>query len=479
MTHYSFFKLSAQLGKIAILFSLIVTSPFFLHSVSAQLPPTIHRISYFDTEIDGPIFPEKVAVFFTPSFDGTFGTCWNTTGKSLLLHGGKEFTSRPLTLLAHVKMSPSKQFNIICAADPKSSATHWEIFTTPEDGKLGFYIPGCSIETFLSDETFADGIWHYLGMFLTEEHFEIYSDGQKVLEGDIDRPSIESQAFDFALGGTVEQNLFSSGEIDEFLLRRGNPGSVYSLTVPPKEPFTADSETILLLHFESDYPDMVDNLSLSEVFDKLIAPQDMLNKEGDPISFSDVLERLPFRTIPVEGIAARQNEDIAKITLSQEVIDQLFTTGGTEIDVPEGWKPAKNIEIQECLPETFNAEIKRLGVESLSAEMFRPGVFSFWGEQYVELSRQISGEIPLPRGAEDQVFDTETLVKENEQTPAQIVIRRAQDILNDTTGTFSSETERQVKENLQKVSNAVIEGLFATVLLTFRMIWKDLRQCDN
>lgn len=459
MTHYSFFKLSAQLGKIAILFSLIVISSFFLHSVSAQLPPTIHRISYFDTEIDGPIFPEKVAVFFTPSFDGTFGTCWNTTGKSLLLHGGKEFTSRPLTLLAHVKMSPSKQFNIICAADPKSSATHWEIFTTPEDGKLGFYIPGCSIETFLSDETFADGIWHYLGMFLTEEHFEIYSDGQKVLEGDIDRPSIESQAFDFALGGTVEQNLFSSGEIDEFLLRRGNPESVYSLTVPPKEPFTADSETILLLHFESDYPDMVDNLSLSEVFDKLIAPQDMLNKEGDPISFSDVLERLPFRTIPVEGIAARQNEDIAKITLSQEVIDQLFPTGGTEIDVPEGWKPAKNIEIQECLPETFNAEIKRLGVESLSAEMFRPGVFSFWGEQYVELSRQISGEIPLPRGAEDQVFDTETLVKENEQTPAQIVIRRAQDILNDTTGTFSSETERQVKENLQKVSNAVNDEL--------------------
>lgn len=425
-------------------------------TLPAQLPPTIHRIAPFDSEIDGPYPSEELAAFLLSSFDDAFGDCWNTTGKSLSLRCGKELAARPLTLLTFLKFAPSDRYNVICAADPKSSPAHWELFITPKSGQLGFFIPGNGTDTFISDEPIADGAWHYLGLVLTSEHFEIFSDGQKILEGAIDRPSAEPQTELFALGGTVEKNLFSSGRIDEFIIRQGLPEGDFSPSRRPAKPFLPDERTILLLHFESDAPGTIENMSA--FFDSLIAPGDTVNRKNDIPTFDEISDRFPKLVIPVGGTFAK-TESAAKLEISNEVISQLFPSGGVEIDVPKGWKPAKNIEIKECSAESFNEEAKRLGITNLSADMFRTGVFSFWGEQYVELSRQISGEIPLPRGAENQVFDPETLVQEGETAPAQIVIRRAFDILDELAGIIPAEIEQQVSADLRKVDESVAEEL--------------------
>ena len=453
-TYYS----NPHLSKKITLLLFLITFTFFLsNQLLGQLPPSIHRVAPFDTEIDGPYSADGLSQFLSTSFTESFGTCWNTAGKSLFLRGGKSFSSRPLTLHAFINFTLSDRYNIICASDPKSSPAHWELFLTPQDGKLGFFLPGNSVDTFLSEKTLADGEWHYLGMLLDEDHFEIYSDGERILESRLDRGSAESVSDIFAIGTLVEKNIFSSGRIDEFLIRNGYPEGEYSITEPPQKPFSADEQTILLLHFESDRQHRLDDNPIS--FDELIAPSDPLNKEKEPISFAEIVERLPTCSIPVEGFIARSNNNTASITISEEVIEQLFPTGGVEIDVPPGWKPPKNIEIKECSPDRFNSEVKRLGITDLSTDIFRPGVFSFWGEQFVELSKQISGEMPLPRGAADQVFDVETLVQEEERTPAQIVIRRAYDILSDLSGSIPQDIEQRISENLGKVNEAVTEEL--------------------
>ena len=443
-------------GYVTLTISLICLF-LFIGQIQAQLPPTIHRVAPFDTEIDGPFSNEKLSVFLSPSFDKSFGTCWNTIGKSLLIPSHKELMSRPITLLAFVKFPPSSHHNIICATDPKSSPSHWELFTTPEDGKLGFYIPGNSIDTFISERVFADGEWHYLTLHLSDVRFEVCSDGQKFLEGNIDRPFHESESNFFAIGSTVEQDVFSSGLIDEFLIRQGEPEGGFSLTESPKVPFIADEKTILLLHFESD--DQKSSENISTFFENLIAPREMLNRKKHHITFNEIVETFPTCIIPLEGSVASSGTETVKIKISNEVIEQLFPKGGVEIEVPPGWKPPKNIEIRECSPEQFDKEAERLGITGLSADLFRPGVFAFWGEQFVELSKQISGEIALPRGATEQLFDSETLVRDEESTPAQIVIRRTYDILNDLTGTLPPETEERIASGLRKIGESIAEEI--------------------
>ena len=439
------------------LVSFAVSLILFSAPILGQLPPSIHRIATFDTEIDGPYFNKKLSEFLSPSFEKSFGTCWNTTGKSLLIPCGKQLADRPITLLSFVKFPLSDRYHIVCASEPKSSPSHWELFITPESGKLGFYIPGNSVDTFISEEVFADGSWHYLTFHMDESHFAVYSDGQKFLEGNVDRPSVESEVGLFAVGSTVEQDLFSSGQIDEFLIRQGTPEGEFSLTEPPKAPFITDEKTILLLHFECVDSKHSDDLSSN--FDRLIAPSEMFAREKHPVTFTETVENLPACNVSLEGSIASSSGGTAKIKISDEVIEQLFPSGGVEIDVPPGWKPPKHVEIKECSPEQFNTEAERLGITDLSADLFRSGVFSFWGEQYVELAKQISGEIPLPRGAADQVFDPETLVRDTETTPAQIVIRRAWDILNDSTGMIPADTEERIATGLRKISEAVDEEI--------------------
>ena len=153
-TYYS----NPHLSKKITLLLFLITFTFFLsNQLLGQLPPSIHRVAPFDTEIDGPYSADGLSQFLSTSFTESFGTCWNTAGKSLFLRGGKSFSSRPLTLHAFINFTLSDRYNIICASDPKSSPAHWELFLTPQDGKLGFFLPGNSVDTFLSEKTLADG----------------------------------------------------------------------------------------------------------------------------------------------------------------------------------------------------------------------------------------------------------------------------------------------------------------------------------
>ncbi|MGI5831237.1 MAG: LamG-like jellyroll fold domain-containing protein [Thermoguttaceae bacterium] len=423
-------KISATRPFLLLAASLFGLFLFSLGRAPAQLPPSIHRIRPFDTEIDGPYPTEELDSFFVPSVAPAFASAWNTCGKSLVLKENNLLSVRPMTLLAFVKLDRTDRYNVLFAYDVKSSPNHWELYTGPQGGAPSLYIPGNSVETMTADTDLADGTWHYLGLVMTETSVELYDNGKQVLRGTLDRtpsPVENGIGCSVGIGVTAEQSIDSACKIDELLLRAGLPENEYTPEVIPDQPFTPDEKTLLLCHFDGNQAPE----DFHALFDSLIAPREGLAKKAEGISYEEILDRFPSAVLPIEGKLAEPNRGQARITVGAKILEHLFPTGGTEIAVAPTEKPVKNIEMFPCSPERFDAETHRLGITSVRSDDFRPGIFSFWGEQYVELSKQISGQMPLPRGAADQVFDQETLVRPEERYPVQIALRRAQDILDD------------------------------------------------
>ena len=100
-------------------------------------------------------------------------------------------------------------------------------------------------------------------------------------------------------------------------------------------------------------------------------------------------------SVPVEGALAEKLRGKLQ-TSTGASLDHLFPTGGLEIDVKPGEKPAKNIPIQEVDKAQFDSRIAELGVKSFNADSFREGVYANWGERFL-VKRELSGERQPPR----------------------------------------------------------------------------------
>ena len=70
------------------------------------------------------------------------GAALDTTRETLIVPAQPEFTTLPLRVECRVKLRSVDNYNILIANETKRSATHWELFTTPGDGKLHAYLPG-------------------------------------------------------------------------------------------------------------------------------------------------------------------------------------------------------------------------------------------------------------------------------------------------------------------------------------------------
>jgi hypothetical protein len=113
---------------------------------------------------------------------------------------------------------------------------------------------------------------------------------------------------------------------------------------------------------------------------------------------------------------------LEKVKLPEpEAPSALFPSEGQNLYSP-GVKPPKNIPVA---PYTLNA-LPSFQLESVKQEMFRPGVIAFWSEYVKELEDQISGAMPLPRGAADQVYDKQSLIQPGEKTAFDVMLRRTQ-----------------------------------------------------
>ncbi len=293
----------------------------------------------------------------------------------------------PLTVRLRVKIKSADAFNIFVAYEPKSSLSHWELYSYKGDGTLSFYMPGNAPAEIRSRACVSDDRWHDVAAVITRESLWLYVDGNRVGEGVLTRPLVGgNDATRLGVGCLVEGGLTCNGWIDDLCIRSSGDAITASL----KEPQRADEKTVFLCAFDPD-------------------------------------PALPDGTYDGIGKMARR---LVVGDLACRFTDELFPSEGVEPTVKPNEKPPKNITVEPCTIEKLAEAVRRLKLQAVSAEFFRPGILSLWGEQIVDLQNQLSGSVPLPRGAAAQVYDEQALVKTGEQTPYEVVVRRTGALLD-------------------------------------------------
>jgi len=245
------------------------------YSLYAQLPPTLHRITPVDTAVDAP---QPIADVTEESFAPEFGTAFAPQSKGLILAAGRLFDAAPLALSFRGRVDSAENYSIFTAFEPKSSPRHWEIFLRQGDGRLCLYLPGNTPDHLVSEASFADGKWHYFGLYLGSDQAVLYADGAPVDVQPVNRPAGDPNPdAKLAAGSLVEGGLFCRGVMDELLIQTADAEKPAFLTQIPEQPFTADESTRLLLHFEpvsenlENQPSSAENEPVNP--DSLIAPE--------------------------------------------------------------------------------------------------------------------------------------------------------------------------------------------------------------
>ena len=310
-----------------------------------------------------------------------FGNSFFALNSHVVTRGSQDLLRRPLTVRVRVKSTASAPFNIFAAFEPKASNAHWELYSFAGDGTLAFYMPGNQPEGIRTAVCVTDGRWHDVAAVMTAERVVLYADGEQVGEAPVTRPAQPvPDGGRIGVGCLVEGSIKCDGWVDEFCLRMSGDVISQTLTAPQR----VDDSVIMLCAFEPD-PSL-------------------------PPGHYTVLGKL--------------SGSLAAVGDKADYIEELLPSEGVERVVAPGDKPPKNIPVAACTSEQLAAAIQRLGLQSVRAEDARQGVLSLWGEQVVELQNQIDGKMPLPRGAAGQAYDEHALIRAEEKTPYEVVVRR-------------------------------------------------------
>ncbi len=435
---------------LAFLALAISVTAGMVQNCFAQLPPTLNRISVVDSAVDVPDF--FMNDFVVDSFNSNFGTAIAPKHNSFVINSDELLNTRPFTVELWARVDSRDMFQILLANEEKSSPRHWELYTFAGTGRLSLYVPGnTSEQTISSDCDLVDGKAHYVGLTMDVNEAKLYVDGRLVGQGKLDLPYSETPAdAKFAIGSLVDRSLFCNGAIDELRISKGI--LEFSEQIVPTKQFDCNDSTILLTHF--DGKNLCDRETLRNEFnktlEKTVPKQDALSierfptvpkylqatrdseAEGQIMTYEELgLENWDaVTTIPVEGLLAEKLGGKLE-TSTGAALDHLFPTGGIEPTVKPGEKPAKNIPIQAVDKKTLAKRITELGVNSFNVDSFRDGVYANWGERFLEMQKELSGERQPPRGAADQVYDENALVfPDKEKFPVQVVLRRVRALLD-------------------------------------------------
>ena len=182
----------------------------------------------------------------------TFGGFLDVASKAATVPASEQFLSAPMTVECFAKLSTSAGFNVLVSNDPKSSPTHWEIYTQAGDGTLAVYMPGCIPGLVRTDACITDNTWHYIAAtYDTNNTLTLFVDGEAVSSTNIAKDSSNTTTRipgPLAIGKAYDsENVVPcNGQIDE--LRISN--TVRKIQGVPKKPFEADDHTIGLWHFD-------------------------------------------------------------------------------------------------------------------------------------------------------------------------------------------------------------------------------------
>jgi cytochrome c553 len=140
---------------------------------------------------------------------------------ALIVPADPAFRAPPLTVECRVRLNSWGGYNILVANEPKSSATHWEIFTTPKDGRLHVYLPGRTPNHLRTPVALATGRWYAVAMVLEADRARLYVDGAEAGAVATASRGGATTPGPMAIGGLSEGGTGCDGSLDDVRILRG------------------------------------------------------------------------------------------------------------------------------------------------------------------------------------------------------------------------------------------------------------------
>jgi type 1 glutamine amidotransferase len=181
-----------------------------------------------------------------PSGAGKFGKGLNASSGGAIVEGRVDFHEYPITVEGWVKVNDPKNYNIFVAQESKSSATHWEIFTSAGSGHFTAYLPGMTPDHVRTEKNLCDDQWHHVAMILESERVRLFVDGQLSADQAVKFNGGATVAGSLSIGSLIGQEIGCQGSIDEVRISKG----VREIQKLPTAPYEADAQTLGLWHFD-------------------------------------------------------------------------------------------------------------------------------------------------------------------------------------------------------------------------------------
>ena len=166
--------------------------------------------------------------------------CWEVAfgqnPPSGLVVEGAAWREVPVTVEVRAQLNSKTQFNILAAADPKSSAWHWELYSFAGTGTFCAYLPGRG-GNFDTGVPVTDGQSHDIAAIIEPQRLRLFVDGQLKKEAALAAPGSPATGGGFALGQLVESVIGCDGRIERARVRRG----VQEITAQEWKPDDADT----------------------------------------------------------------------------------------------------------------------------------------------------------------------------------------------------------------------------------------------
>src|SRR5882672_2442412 len=204
-------------GRITLLFSLLLTSPLWGQTV-----------------------------------EGKFGRAFAVDKYSAYAGVNQIYTVVPLTVECFARM-PAKSTSaeiVLLANEPRSSGTHWDLFVEKSTGHFGVVLPNFKTERIISKQNIADGQWHYLAMLFDGQSVKLCVDAREASNQKLEKifryPDSGPLTVGYADGFPAQPGVL----IDEIRISR----IIRPIEKIPDAPFTADNDTIALWHLDEGGP---------------------------------------------------------------------------------------------------------------------------------------------------------------------------------------------------------------------------------
>ncbi len=146
---------------------------------------------------------------------------WDAAKGALVVPADPAFRTAPLTVECRVRLNSWSGYNILAANEPKSSATHWEIFTTPKDGRLHAYLPGRTPDHLRTAAVLTTGRWHSVAMAMEAERVRLFVDGAEAGVAAMKPGGGGPVAGPLAIGGLSEGGFGCDGLLDDVRILSG------------------------------------------------------------------------------------------------------------------------------------------------------------------------------------------------------------------------------------------------------------------